>query len=151
MTLARACVLAALPLGATILLATVALAEIAGAHPFTHGAPQNASEAAAMRDDASLLRLLAGSSDARRVALVRPGILGEAAVLAAPAEAAVLAHDRGALDLLAPRAAWTAADRAHLACLARDVHDAALAAFFDPSPAVACAPADGLEQVLQRR
>jgi hypothetical protein len=150
-TPARALLVSAIPFATTLLLAAVVLAEVAGAHPFTPGPPRNAAEAAAMRDDASLLRLLIGSGGADQVAFVRPGILGEQGVLATPAEAAVLSHDRGALDLIAPRAVWTGVERAHLACLARDVQDRDLATFFDPSSQAVCGPADGLQRVQQRR
>jgi hypothetical protein len=136
------------PLVVTLALAAFAVLETAGAHPLTDGLPRNAAEAVAMHDHAALLRFMASPSGARDMATVRKGILGDRLMFATPAEAAVLAHDRGALDLLASRGAWGDADRARLACLAGDVHDASLVTFFDRS--ARCEPGRTIEGVLRR-
>ena len=132
----------------TVALAAFAMLEAAGAHPLTDGLPRNAAEAVAMHDHAALLRFIAAPDSARDMAMVRTGILGDRLMFATPAEAAVLAHDRSALDLLAAHVAWSEADRARLACLAADVHDAALVTFFDSS--ARCEPGQTMARVLRR-
>jgi hypothetical protein len=142
--------IAAPPLAVTLALAIFAAAEMAGAHPLTQGPPRNAAEAVAMHDHAAVLRFAAPPAAAAAIAMIRRDILTDRPMFVSPAETAVLVHDREALDLLASRGGWSDADRAHLACLARDVHDAALTAFFDTDGSVACAEGDGLARVLRR-
>ena len=138
------------PVAATLLLAAVMVAELAGAHPMTYGAPRTPAEAIALHDHAALLRLVAQPDAADRVAMVRTDLLGDRVMFTTPAEAAVLAHDRGALDLLATHGAHLDAEREQLVCLARDVHDTVLASFLASSSTVTCAWDDGMQRVLRR-
>ncbi|HVZ77294.1 MAG TPA: hypothetical protein VG818_04875 [Gemmatimonadaceae bacterium] len=146
----RAAWFAVPPVAVTCALVAFIVAELLGAHPLTLGPPQNASEAVAMRDYAAVLRFGARPGALARVEMIRRNVMNDHRMFTTPAEAAVMEHDRDALDLLAAHGGWSDSDRAHLACLARDLQDGALAALFDPSGSMACASDDGLARVLRR-
>jgi hypothetical protein len=107
------------PAAATLALAVIACAELAGLHPLTMGEPRSVSEAIVMRDLASAARMVESGADVNAIELIRPGVLADRALLTTPGEAAVIVDDSPALEFLASRGAALQGD--HLMCLADDL------------------------------
>jgi hypothetical protein len=120
--------------------------EMAGAHPLTLGEPRSVAEAVAMRDGASVLRLLSRGAGPNEVELIRPGALLDRLVLATPLEAAVIVDEPLIFDVLAE--GRTDLPLARLRCLAVDV--GARAVLPRLGAAVPCEPGAAWAAVLDR-
>jgi hypothetical protein len=115
----RHILLALPPVAATLGLAIVACAELAGSDPLTMGAPRSVSEAIAMRDPAGAARLVESGADVNAIELIRAGVLFDRPLLATPSETAVIVDQAPMLEFLASRGAAVPRDR--LTCLATDL------------------------------
>jgi hypothetical protein len=133
------------PLIVTMAMAIVAGGEIAGSHPLTAGPPRGVAEAIAMHDAAAAARLVEGGASASEVGVIRPGILGDRAVLATPLETAVILDQVATVDFLASHGAQRSAA---LACLAVDVGARSVRSRLgDPEH---CRAGEALREVLAR-
>ena len=133
------------PLVVTLTGLLVAIGEIGGSHPMTIGAPRSVAEAIAMRDPAAAVRLVESGASATEIGLIRPGILGDRAVLATPLEAAVIVDQAAAVDFLASRGVELPAS---LACLAADVGARQIGSRVGEG--VGCRAGEALREVLAR-
>jgi hypothetical protein len=145
--LVKAVALAALlpPVIVTAVLTVAVSGELAGAHPFTTGAPRNASEAIAMRDPATAARLIEGGAPVSEVDVIRAGILGERPILATPLEIAVMLDQSAVVDYLLARGAERTSE---LGCLAADVRAGAVRARLGGGDT--CQRGEALRKVLAR-
>lgn len=133
------------PLAITVVLAGIAGAELAGAHPLTMGAPRSVSEAIAMRDEGAAARFVEDGASVTAIGLIRRGILSEQAVLATPAETAVLVDAPPALEFLASRGVVLSPN---LACLAMDIGARAVRSRLGDLSS--CRAGDAIREVLAR-
>ena len=109
---------------ATISLVMVIMAATAG-HPMWRTEPMNMSEAAAMRDAATVLRLVRGGENPRQRRHVRAGFLFARSVRLTPIEAAIAAGRSEIVDVLigaGEAATWP--EWVHARCLAARAGDA---------------------------
>lgn len=133
------------PLVVTLVVAIVAGGEMAGSHPLTTGAPRSVAEAIAMHDAAAAARFVEEGASASEVGLIRPGILGERAVLATPLETAVILDQVATVDFLASRGVERSPA---LACLAADAGARSVRSrLADPGT---CRAGAALQEVLAR-
>ena len=126
-------VAAALP---AIVLGIVSLGVLAlaaaGAHPMWQQQPVNMSEAAALQDSATVLRMLRRGESLRAVRPVRAGVLSPATVMVTPLEAAIAARRAEVVEILMWSAegvdpeTWT-----RLRCLAASASDEDVARVLD--------------------
>jgi len=141
----RSLLLALPPIGMTLALAMVIVAELSGRHPLTGGAPRSVSEAIALRDEATAARMLEDGASASEIGLIRAGILGDQPILATPLETAVMVDAVVAFEHAVSRGASVTPN---LGCLADDV--GARAVRQQVRSTTSCPRASALSEILAR-
>ncbi|HET9271098.1 MAG TPA: hypothetical protein VFO31_23140 [Vicinamibacterales bacterium] len=96
---------------------------VAGVNPYWTQQPVNISEAAALRDAATVVNLIRHGADPRQPYPVRAGALFERAVTMTPLEAAVAARRAEVVDVILSARPLDAAGWTGAACLAASVPD----------------------------
>ena len=111
--------------GALVALWSLALCAMtfAGANPYWTEEPVNISEAAALRDAATVVNLIQRGADPRRAYPVPAGRLFDRAITVTPLEAAVAARRPEVVDAILSARSLDAAAWAAAICLARSVPD----------------------------
>ena len=141
----------ALPIAlATLVLAWIPVAE--RVDPDTdERRPLNIAEAAGQGDASEVVRRLRLGDDPNRVYPVRPHIIPLPVTMTTAVEAAVWAKQAGLMDLLDREGVILGArSREELACLARDVGAAEVAAYLAKEPEPACEPEAALQRIIAR-
>jgi hypothetical protein len=119
-----------------VILAVVSLAMLtmagAGAHPMWRTQQLNMSEAAALRDAATVLQLLRAGESPREPRDIRPGFFFEQGERLTPLEAAIAAERPEIVDvLLGAGEAGTSPEWMHARCLAERVRAAEIERLLD--------------------
>jgi hypothetical protein len=111
--------------GALVALWSLALCAmtLAGVNPYWTQQPVNMSEAAALRDAATVVKLIRHGADPRQPYPVRAGALFDRAVTITPLEAAVAARRAEVVDVILSARPLDAAGWTSAACLAGSVPD----------------------------
>ena len=128
------------PLALTLFTATSLVLGTVGAHPLWTESRANLAEAAASRDAATVVLLIAEGHDPNATYTVRRGLLNGGIVRATPLEAALSERRLEIADILLRRgASLTEAQRVAIVCAAREGGDADVVRYFEArGGAVAC-------------
>jgi hypothetical protein len=132
--------LAAAPFVSLLLLAGFAVSETLGHTPLAYPRPVSLAEAAGMGRGAEVLRFLQQGADPEAVAPVHPDIISSSITRVTALEAAVWSRRVELVRMLDRHHPFDHAQRAHLACLARDIETADVAEYLGGSNAGACEP-----------
>ncbi|HEV8396023.1 MAG TPA: hypothetical protein VGQ37_17205 [Vicinamibacterales bacterium] len=103
--------------------AGLGLMTLAGVNPFWSEQPVNISEAAALRDSATVLRLIQRGEDLAPAHRVRAGVLFDRAVTLTPVEAAVAARRAEVVDAILSSRRLEATDWQRAFCVAAAAPD----------------------------
>jgi hypothetical protein len=103
--------------------AGLGLMTLAGVNPFWSEQPVNISEAAALRDSATVLRLIQRGEDLAAAHRVRAGVLFDRAVTLTPVEAAVAARRSEVVDAILSSRRLEATDWQRAFCVAAAAPD----------------------------
>lgn len=133
---------------ATACVLLVALAERAGATPFSGLVPQNSAEAAGWGRASDMLRFLRDGEDPRRVQAVRPEIISSAIPRASTLEASMWSRQVELVQLLDQAVAFDDKERAELACLAADLEIDDVVEYLAPEGVAYCEPGAALKRVI---
>jgi hypothetical protein len=130
----RALVVAAVAPPVALALFTIGalLLSLGGRHPLWRTADVNLAEAAATRDAASVVFLIAEGHDPDVPRFVRPGVLARGAVRTTPLEAAIAEQRMEIVDILLRHGATlTESQRLAFTCAARRRGDADVVRYFE--------------------
>jgi hypothetical protein len=130
--------LTAAPFLSLLLLAGFAVSETLGHTPLAYRRPINIAEAAGMGRGAEVLRFLQHGADPAVVAPVHPDVISSAITRVTALEAAVWSRRVELVRMLDRYHRFDGAQRAHLACLARDIGTADVAEYLGVSNPGAC-------------
>jgi hypothetical protein len=133
---------------ATVSVLLVALAERAGATPFSGLVPQNSAEAAGWGRAGEMLRFLRDGDDPRRIQAVRPEIISSAVPRASTLEASIWSRQLELVQLLDQAVAFDDKERAELACLAADLEVDDIVEYLAPGGVAYCAHGEALKRVI---
>jgi hypothetical protein len=113
--------------------------------------PANAAEAAAFGRAADLVRLLRRGDHPEQIVAVRAGMIRESPAWLSPVEGAIWSAGPAMIRLIEREGAvLTDARRRQLACLARDLGEAASAEYLTQGESMTCAPGAALADVRAR-